>query len=288
MKRDILHLLSGVSAVVMLFGSMACQCTTSSVRRVEELVLPYEWVGDIDKSELVEPSGIVYDARRRTLFVVSDEGFLCEMETDGTKVQMQKIRDADFEGITQDPATGFLYLAIEGEERILEVDPDDFAVLREFELERYLRGEVVFKPGGQGIEGITFVPNPQHPEGGTFYVANQSFSLKPDGERSLIAEVELPLRTSNEKIASGRILRTFSLGVIDLSAITYNHKTGTMLVVSDSTNTLYEIDTDGNILLARAFTGADQEGIALDDEGFMYIAQDSGGVIKIRPLWPER
>ena len=288
MNRITSWTLFGVGAVGMLLGSAGCTCSPFTVRQVQDLVLPYEWVGNIDKSDIVEPSGIVYDPNRRTLFVVSDEGFVCEMATDGTQIKMQKVRDADFEGITQDPATGLLYLAIEGEERILEVEPDGFAVLREFQLDRYLDGELVFKPGGQGIEGIAFVPDPRNPEGGTFYVANQSFTLEPGEERSLIAEVQLPLKTSSERNASGRILRTFPFGVIDLSAISYNHTTGTLFVVSDSMNTLCEMDRNANILLARAFTGADQEGIALDDEGFLYIAQDSGGIIKIRPLWPER
>jgi len=40
----------------------------------------------------------------------------------------------------------------------------------------------------------------------------------------------------------------------------------------------------GQILKQYAFIGDDQEGITLDDEGYLYIAQDSGGIIKIRYL----
>jgi len=40
----------------------------------------------------------------------------------------------------------------------------------------------------------------------------------------------------------------------------------------------------GQILKQYAFIGDNQEGITLDDEGYLYIAQDSGGIIKIRYL----
>jgi len=33
-----------------------------------------------------------------------------------------------------------------------------------------------------------------------------------------------------------------------------------------------------------AFLGNDQEGLVRDDEGYLYIAQDSGGIIKIKDL----
>ena len=35
-------------------------------------------------------------------------------------------------------------------------------------------------------------------------------------------------------------------------------------------------------LNAYAFPGANQEGIAVDGEGFLYVAQDSGGIIKLK------
>ncbi len=40
-------------------------------------------------------------------------------------VKQKRICDADFEGITCDPATGLLYIAVEGEEKIIEMDPGD-------------------------------------------------------------------------------------------------------------------------------------------------------------------
>ena len=142
------------------------------------IVFEHEWIGDIDQIGFNEPSGIVYHAGRGTLFAVGDEGDICEIETDGKLIKQTHIRDGDFEGVTYDPATGLLYVVIEGEERILEIRPDDFAVVREFEIERTFEGRMLLEPGGQGVEAITFVPDAGHPQGGTFYIGNQSFDAR--------------------------------------------------------------------------------------------------------------
>lgn len=264
-------------------------CARDAVRPVRDprrVVLRYEWHGDIDKADFREPSGIVYDRRRGTLFVVGDEGDICEMTTDGALLKQKALRPGtDFEGLAQVPQTGLLYVAIEGEEKILEVDPTTFEPLREFTIPREFQGVELFRPGGQGIEGICFVPDETHPQGGTFLVANQSFTEDPDGEKSLIAQVELPLRVASGP-AEAKIKGWFSLGVIDLSGLHYDADSGHILVISDAANTLMEITPEGKILRVLALPGENQEGLTMDDEGMMYIAQDSGGIVKIRPLWP--
>lgn len=112
-----------------------------------------------------------------------------------------------------------MYAAVEGEETKLELDPEHLAVLREFELERRFEGQLLLKRGGQGIEAITFVPDPSHPEGGTFYVTNQSFALEDKEEVSALFEVELPLKTKGEEHSRATLLGCFRPGVIDLSGL---------------------------------------------------------------------
>jgi len=79
-----------------------------------------------------EPSGIVFSARRDTLFVVDDEGTICELQLDGTLVNKKRIHRADLEGITIDPATDILYTIEEHTKTILELDPDSLERLRQF------------------------------------------------------------------------------------------------------------------------------------------------------------
>jgi len=274
---------------ITLVWLACCSCTTAPrgpVTDPSRVVLPYEWVGNIDKGGFNEPSGILFDPGRGTLFVVGDEGQICEITTEGEMLRNATlIEGADFEGLARAPETGTLYVAVEGEEAILEVDPETFALLRRFDLPREAGGVELFRPGGNGIEAICFVPDARHPEGGTFFVANQSFSLEPDEELSVIVEVELPLREAGQT-APVRLLRWFEPGVIDISALHHDAETGHILAASDAANCLLELTIDGRCLQVLALTGDNQEGMTLDAEGFMYIAQDSGGVIKIRPLWP--
>lgn len=245
------------------------------------IIFPNEWVGDIDKDGFNEPSGICYHPGRKTLFVVGDEGELCEMKTDGTMVKQQLVRqEADFEGVTCDPATGLIYLVIEEPETIVELDPDTFKVLREFSIPREYNGRLVMKAGAEGIEGMTFVPDKNHPQGGVFYIANQSFVLTNPEDISAVFKAEVPLRSGSEV----RITGCFEPGIIDLSGMHYDAKSKTLWIVSDATNTIMEYSPDFKLLDFYAFPGDNQEGITADDQGNIYIAQDTGGIIKLKWL----
>ncbi len=245
------------------------------------IVFPFEWVGNIDKVKFNEPSGICWHSQRNTLFVVGDEGDVCEIKTDGTLVKQKRIRHADFEGITHDPSTGLLYIAVEEEELIIELDPDTFAVLREFSLPRTLGGRTVMKAGGQGVEALTFVPDATHPEGGTFCVGNQSFSLVNEQDMSAVFVVELPLRS---KTGRPKLISHFKPGVVDISGLYCDVADGHIFVISDLCNIILEYSSSFELLHEYAFPGDNQEGITVDDAGFMYIAQDSGGIIKLKWL----
>jgi len=253
------------------------------------IVFPYEWVGMIVEAKVIrEPSGIVYHPGRKTLFVVGDEGDIHEITTEGKMVQQKRrTREQgrrDYEGIAVNPATGVLYVAVEGEERIVEIDPETLQTRREFQIERSFEGKTVIKPGGQGIEGIAFVPDATHPEGGTFLVSNQSFVLDDPAEPSAIFQVRAPLLSSTDKLARASIVRCFRMAVIDLSGLHYDPQRDRLYAVSDATNTFWELSRDGRVLRGYALPGKTQEGITLDGEGYVYIAQDEGGVVKVRWL----
>jgi len=275
--------------IILAGGAAAADDPPTSPPVVEPF--PGQVAGDIDKARFGEPSGIVFHPVRKTLFVVGDEGDLCEMKTDGTMLRKEHYPSSsvrmDFEGITVNPATGLLYVAIEGAESILEIDPADLAVKRKFDLERTLDGKLVMAPGGQGMEGITFMPNPKLPHGGTFLVANQAFGLNNPNDISAVFEVEVPLADETGNPPACKLLRQFSLDVTDLSDLHYDAARGLLYVISDSNNLLFETEPDGRVIAKYTdLPCADQEGIAFDDAGNMYIAQDSGGVVKIK--WPDK
>lgn len=267
----------GAFAVAVLMASMA----SAGAPPAPSIVFPSRWVGNIDKVDFNEPSGLCWHSGRQTLFVVGDDGDIAELKADGTQIKQKRIRKADFEGITHDPSTGLLYVAVEGEESIIEIDPDTFAVLREFQLPRTFEGTTVLHEGGQGIEGITFVPDAAHPHGGVFHVANQAFDGGEPGDLSAIFRVELPLRGDGD---GAKILGYSVPGVIDLAGLHYDAGSDHLFVISDAANVMLELTRGGTLVGSWALPGDNQEGITADGEGFIYFAQDSGGIIKLEWL----
>jgi len=250
----------------------------------DEVLLRYEWLGNIDKIEFNEPSGIAFHHQRGTLFVAGDNGDLCEIGTDGELVRQCHVRDtnADFEGITYDPSTGRVYVVVEEPPLLLEVNPDDLAIRREIPIRRELDGQTVLASGGQGLEGLTFVPDGEHPHGGRFYVTNQSFDLDSTDDVSAIVELAVPLRDPGQITAVP--VATHPLGVIDLAGLQYDAAGERFLVVSDGTNSISLVSLAGEVQSCMALPAQTQEGVTIDDEGHLYIAQDAGGIIKLRWL----
>ncbi|MFC1851769.1 SdiA-regulated domain-containing protein [candidate division CSSED10-310 bacterium] len=272
-----------LSLIVCLAASyQQGECLSSNPMKI---IFPYSWFGNIDESNFREPSGIVFHPHRATLFVVGNRGDIGEFTKKGALIKHKHLMDADFEGITVNPTTGLLYVAVEGDAKIIEVGPDDFSVRREFLIRRNFRGNMLLKPGGQGINAITFVPDSSLPQGGTFYLANQAFKYDTTDDPSVIFEVSLPLKTLTQdrsKPYEVNIKRVFNIHVIDISALHYDSLLDVIYVVSDATNTFFKMMRNGKLVISYAFPGDNQEGITLDDEGYLYIAQDSGGIIKLK------
>ena len=101
---------------------------------------------------------------------------------------------------------------------------------------------------------------------------------------SCIMEVLIPIESSQMETAEARILRILSLEIKDPAAMYYDPKTELLYIVNDADNILVELTLDGKIVNEYAFLGNDQEGIAWDEEGILYIAQDVGGIIHVKDL----
>jgi uncharacterized protein YjiK len=285
MKGKAYHCRLGLLFFIFVLASCSANRYSTSIR------FPYLWLdepgygGNIDQLGIPEPSGICYHPLRKTLFVVSDEGELIEMQTDGSPVFRQKI-PGDLEGVAVNPESGFLYIVIEGDDVILEFDPERKQVTRTFPLNRMYQDdpEYIKKTEGydNGIESIEFIPDKSHPEGGTFYLGNQ-------WDPPCVMEVLIPLKTCKEKSCEARILRVLPLKLDDPAAMYFDSRSGLLNIVSDADNILVEVDLNGKIIREYAFLGNEQEGIAIDEEGYLYITQDNGEgvageIIKVKDL----
>ncbi|MCP5534998.1 MAG: SdiA-regulated domain-containing protein [Akkermansiaceae bacterium] len=238
---------------------------------------PTYGTGTFGRGRLNEPSGICWHAKRRTLFAVGDNGDIAEFRTDGSQVNFRHIPGANFEGITTIPSSGLLYGVTEGSDQIIEIHPETFATMRRFSIPRTYRGRTVMAAGGNGVEGITFIPDPRHPQGGIFCVSNQGGTGNPQDEKGIFF-VEIPVRTGGASRIVGEIIPP----VGDIAGLHYDQRSGRLYAISDHKNTFLEYAASRKLIRTAPLPGRDQEGIAFDDAGNMYLAQDSGGIIKRR------
>ena len=263
------------------FGS--CKPIAEEVANPVEILLPYERLEKLDINKFKEPSGLVFHAARGTLFVIGDEGRIAEFRPDGRLLKEAKLDKKDFEGITYDPATGLLYVVDEDRAEIMEVDPNNFGQSRLVRIEPLFEDVAVLSAEKNKVEGITFAPDETHPEGGTFYLSNKNPEAE-DETGSIIFEVEAPLTSGLNLLLTAKVVNRFPVEVPDISDLLYDPESDHLFFISDRTNTFFEITRLGQILRAYALPGDDQEGLAIDYRDFLYIAQDSGGVLKFRKI----
>jgi uncharacterized protein YjiK len=240
---------------------------------------PGHKIVNIDLHYCQEPSGIVFSEQRGTLFVAGDEGDICELTLDGALLN-RRSGEMDLEGITLDPSSGLLYAIEERTGTIFELDPQTLELVRRFTLDPSCKGYTLSRhAANNGMEAITFKPDTRHPAGGTFYVANQG-SMGNQGNLPLIFEINVPLHITAAADQAAHIIRCFQPGVTDLSGIHYDNQLNRLLVISDTHDNLMVTTVDGKTLASYALPGKHQEGITRDDQGKLYIAEDSGGIIK--------
>lgn len=231
--------------------------------------------------QLREPSGIAYHQARHTLFVVGDEGDIYEIHTNGAVVNHAVLPgQPDLEGVTVSTVNGLLYLVVERKDAILEVDPATLAVLRTILIPREFEGALILAPTGDGLEGIAFLPARDAQEQDTFVVANQGLHPHPQDQPALI-ELRLPRTEDASSPQTAAIVRYRAVPAVDVSALCFDAASQTLYVVSDRDNLLLACTRDGSVQARRLLPGVDQEGFAIDAEGDVYLAQDSGGIVKL-------
>lgn len=224
--------------------------------------------------EFSEPSGIVHHPQRNSLFVVGDEGAIGEVSLDG-KLLRQFHFGGDLEAITVDPRNGLLYVVREAHEIIFEIRPDNFKILRRFTIDRSFGGDPNFlRRGGDGIEGLTFVPDDDHPEGGSLWAVNQF-------DPPVLVQLDIPLRSSKEKFLTARVARAVAVDSAPLSGLAWEPGRRVFLVTSSLWKRLVVLDAAGEAVRSVRLPAFMPEGITPLPDGRMAIAQDSGGLV----LW---
>lgn len=226
-------------------------------------------------AHIKEPSAITYDATRGTLFVAGDRGDLAEIKPDGQVLQRRNIGGRNFEAVTVGPG-GRLYAVEEGKPPTLcEIDPESLKIVARAKIDTRENGaRILGQASNKSVEGICYVPAQN-----AFFVVNQ------DPARLVRLEVS----------REGAKLETKISKVVDLSRVVkrqasdlmFDSRSGHFLVLESGSgerpNLLHEITMQGGLLRTVRVPGDRPEGLALAPGGQAFLAQDSGGVLRIDP-----
>jgi len=284
-----LRLVSLITVLLLLMGTFYRYQLQASpafdvVSKTEVTLLPYYFN---------EPSGIVYHPSRKSLFVAGDTGRLYEIRQDGILIPIDKIKvfnkrlikslrktkintsiDAktgnvklfrpDYEGITVNPETGYIYLLEEAAQLILEVTADRTpTLLRVFDLRPILSKDII------QLESLTFVPDPKHNGVGLFYLPIRK------GASSVFYELKLPLSTGElGKFNPVKLLKKIKSDIPQVTGLHYDQYSNSYYAVSNFSKQAFQLSPQFKIIKAIPLPKKRHEGITVDPEGTLYVTLD--------------
>jgi uncharacterized protein YjiK len=216
---------------------------------------------------VAEPSGVAFHPQTGHLFVIGDDGKIAELDTSGKSLRSLAL-PGNLEDVAVHAPSGDLVVLSELNSELILYDP---AGHREKKRWRLDKTAVVGRAGAdpnQGFEGLTFRPDASQPGGGVFYLTHQ---------RSPAMVVAIALDPSRAAGALGADVvrgRWELSGYEDLTAITYVAELDRLLVLSDAQDVLIVMRTDGGVERDVTVPGRQQEGVSVDGQGNIWIADD--------------
>ena len=221
-------------------------------------------------AKIPEASGICFSPKSETLFVVSDKGVLYEIAKKGKILQKHRIGKYDLEGVACDDKHDRLLLVDEGKDNLLIINRHNFKLTKKLNIKRDYKGEMLLKKDKHhGLEGVTIYHD-------RVLLVNQSSVKYPDIDPSIIVQID-----ANASRAKVPIEKIYNPHKKDIAGLCYHDNY--LYMVSDNKDNLikYDLITQKVISKVKLPIFA-QEGVAFDDEGYIYFADDDGGVFKYK------
>ncbi len=229
----------------------------------------------IAESGAREPSGVACDARSGHLYLVGDEGRLVELDGEGRVVARHRVK-GDIEDVAVHSPTGQLVLLSERKSALVLYDPARGEERRELRLDRRaLLGE---EPAdkNQGFEGLAFREDLGRAGGGLFYLVHQrapamvvAIAFDPERAPDRLGRESVVLRWKVEKQG-------------DLTAAAWVPALERLLVIADERNRLLVLRGDGTREAEVRLPGMQQEGLCVDGQGTLWVADDRAGLLRFR------
>ena len=235
----------------------------------------WQYEQDFPLADVPEPSGLCYNPLTDTLFIVDDgaadrPASVSEISLTGELLQNQPLGH-DLEGVCFCSADGLLYVADEHEERIYSLLPDGLVLQQTYRLDRYQAGQELLQAGGNGIEGIEYIPGGHGPWSDSVVLLNQ------DDPHRILAVRRADLIPASEGLTSVADYR--DIANINAGALHFDCGTEFLWVVHSWMNVMELWDVRVMQLAGwEVVPGAAQEAVAIDGQGHLWIGSDSGGL----------
>jgi uncharacterized protein YjiK len=215
-----------------------------------------------------EPSGVCLDAALGHLFVVGDDGSLVEFDGSGNVLRPHSVR-GNLEDVATHTPTGWLGLLDEQKSEILFYDPVAQKMMKSWKLEREA---ILGQPAGggpnQAFEGLAFREEAGRPGGGVFYLVHQR-------DPAMVVTLAFDPAAHSGSVGASDVIARWPLdGHGDLTAITWVPELNRLVVVADKQDALLVLREDGTVEAEIPLPGQQQEGVALDPAGNLWIADD--------------
>jgi streptogramin lyase len=188
-------------------------------------------------------------------------------------VLQQAVLGVDLEGICYCPLDGLLYVAEEYGEKLYAVDPEGLEHVGTAAYSREYGGEKLLVAGGNGAEGIEWIPDDAEPAAGFFLLLNQ------DDPHCLFRLNHEDLDFSGKRLAP--IRAWWPTEPINAGALHYVQEERTLWLIHSWMNVMEYIDIDTMEATGfEVFPGAAQEAVAIDGEGRLWVGSDLGGIAR--------
>ena len=213
-----------------------------------------------------EPSGVTFHPGLGHVFAVGDDGVLAELDGAGKMLRTIAV-EQQLEDVAYHPPTGGLLLISEAKSELLLLDPTSGLVRKRWKVNTAALLGANPTEANQGFEGLAFRADAGRPGGGLVYLSHQR------SPAAVIAVAFDP--TSATAIDGGNVVSRWNLpDQEDLTAVGYLPSLDRVVVIADSKDRLLVLGEDGAVQADFEIPGEQQEGIAFDNAGAMWIADD--------------
>jgi uncharacterized protein YjiK len=213
-----------------------------------------------------EPSGVAFHPGNGHMFVVGDDGTLAELDGAGKNIRTLKV-EAQLEDVAYHPPSGGLLLISESKSELILIDSASGKERRRWKLNTAALLGATPSEANQGFEGLAFRPDPTQRGGGIVYLAHQRAP-------AVIVGLAFDPASTAAIDAASVVSRWNISGFDDLTAIAYVPSIDRIVVIADSEDRLLVLGSDGAVENELPLPGMQQEGLAFDASGAMWIADD--------------